>query len=91
MLLTINWPRKFRHRGYPTKDMTCQWKFSGDRQDMSLRVDRVQTGDIVHDEPAELRFLLPIDAPPASVSLASRVRDLTYITPKERGRAKPIH
>ena len=71
--------------GLSDQDITCRWKFSGDRQDMSLKVDCVQTGDIVHDDPAELRFLLPVDAPPASVSLASRVRDLTYITAEREG------
>ena len=77
--------------GLTDQDINCRWEFSGDRQDMSLKVKRVQAGDIVHDDPAELRFLLPVDAVPASVSLASRVRDLTYITLKERGRGKRIH
>ena len=71
--------------GLADQDMACRWKFSGDRQDMSARVNRVQTGNIVHDDPAELRFLLPVDAAPASVSLASRVRDLTYITAEREG------
>ena len=71
--------------GLINQDIDCRWKFSGDRQDMSLRVDRVETGDIVHDNPAELRFLLPVDAPLASISLASQVRDLTYITAEREG------
>ena len=71
--------------GLTDQEITCRWKFSGDRQDMSLRVNSVQTGGIVHDDPAELRFLLPVDAAPASVSLASRVRDLTYITAEREG------
>ena len=71
--------------GLTDQDINCRWEFSGDRQDMSLKVNRVQAGDIVHDDPAELRFLLPVDAVPASVSLASRVRDLTYITAEREG------
>ena len=71
--------------GLTDQDITCRWKFSGDRQDMSLKVDRVETGDIVHDNPAELQFLLPVDAALASVSLVSRVRDLTYITAEREG------
>ena len=71
--------------GLTDQDINCRWEFSGDRQDMSLKVKRVQAGDIVHDDPAELRFLLPVDAVPASVSLASRVRDLTYITAEREG------
>ena len=71
--------------GLIDQDITCRWKFSGERQDMSLKVNRVETGDIVYNNPAELRFLLPVDAAPASISLASRVRDLTYITAEREG------
>ena len=71
--------------GLTDQDITCRWKFSGDRQDMSLEVNRVETGDIVHDDPAELQFLLPVDAALASVSLVSRVRDFTYITAEREG------
>ena len=71
--------------GLTDQNINCRWEFYGDRQDMSLKVNRVQAGDIVHDDPAELRFLLPVDAVPSSVSLANRVRDLTYITAEREG------
>ena len=71
--------------GLSDQDTDCRWKFSGDRQDMSLEVTCVETEGIEYDDPAELRFLLPVDSALAPVSLASRVRDLTYITAEREG------
>ena len=71
--------------GLMDQEIDCRWKFSGDRQDMSLKVDRVVVGDIVRNNPAELRFLLPVDAALPPFSLVSRMRDLTYITAEREG------
>ena len=71
--------------GLIDQEIACRWKFSGDRQDMSLKVDRVVMGDIVRKNPAELRFLLPVDSALPPFSLVSRVRDLTYITAEREG------
>ena len=64
---------------------SCRWSFTGDRQDMSLQVDQVQVGDSEHTNPDELHYLLPTDAAEATISLAGRVRDLTYITAEREG------
>ena len=71
--------------GLVDQDTNCRWTFSGDRQDMSLRVDHVETGNYTWDNPVELRFLLPVDAALAGVSLVGRVKDLTYITAEREG------
>ena len=63
----------------------CKWMFLGDRQDMSLAVNRVEMMDVVHDVPMELRYLLPIEAEAETVALASQVKDLTYITAEREG------
>ena len=71
--------------GLIDQEINCRWKFSGDRQDMSLKVDRVVMGGIVRNNPAELRFLLPVDAALPPFSLVNRMRDLTYITAEREG------
>lgn len=64
---------------------SCRWSFTGDRPDMSLQVDRVQVGVAEHTNPEELHYLLPTDADDATISLAGRIRDLTYITAEREG------
>ena len=64
---------------------SCLWSFSGDRQDMSLQTTHVESGELRRDQPAMLRYLLPTDADGDSVSLAQRVKDLTYITAERDG------
>ena len=66
-------------------DAKCGWSFVGDRQDMSLEVDRVIVGSARTDNPTILRYLLPTDSDDATKSLAIRVRDLTYITAEREG------
>ena len=64
---------------------SCRWSFAGDREDMSLQVDHVTVGsDRTHD-PASLRYLLPTDSGDGALSLAIRVRNLTYITAEREG------
>ena len=71
--------------GLVDDDTNCHWSFTGDRQDMSLQVNRVQTGDTRHDNPDTLHYLLPTDADDAAVSLTDRVRGLTYISAEREG------
>ena len=52
---------------------------------MSLEVSRVEVGGDTKENPATLRYLLPIDVDEAAKSLASKVRDLTYITAEREG------
>ena len=64
---------------------SCRWSFAGDREDMSMQVDHVTVGsDRTHD-PASLRYLLPTDSGDGALSLAIRVRNLTYITAEREG------
>ena len=63
----------------------CRWQFSGDRQDMSLRVDLVESANNTSTNPPALRFLMPVDAALSDVSLTKQVRDLTYITAEREG------
>ncbi|MXY45031.1 MAG: DUF3696 domain-containing protein [Dehalococcoidia bacterium] len=71
--------------GLRDQDMDYRWRFSGDRQDMSLEVNLVKTGNSVRENPTELRFLLPVDARFSHVSLVNRIRNLTYITAEREG------
>ena len=66
-------------------DTSCHWTFAGGRQDMSLEVARVEVGGKTKDNPAALRYLLPTDVDEAAKLLATRVRDLTYITAEREG------
>ena len=80
----VNGTRRF-DIGLLDDDTSCHWSFTGDRQDMSLQVSRVEAGDAKHDNPATLRYLLPTDADEVTNSLVGRVRDLTYITAEREG------
>ena len=66
-------------------ESSCGWAFVGDRRDMSLEVGRVRVGSEAADNPSELHYLLPVDVSESTRSLASRVRDLTYITAEREG------
>ena len=63
----------------------CQWSFTGDRRDMSLAVSYVEFENNTFDNPTTLRYLVPSDADDAVKLLASRIRDLTYITAGREG------
>ena len=80
----MNGARRF-DIGLMDESISCHWSFTGDRQDMSMQVNRVQVGDARRDNPDTLHYLLPPDADDATVSLASYVRNLTYITAEREG------
>ena len=80
----VNGSRRF-DIGLSDQGISCNWSFAGDRQDMSLQVCHVRIGDNVYDNPQSLHYLLPTDADNAAVSLASRIRNLTYITAEREG------
>lgn len=71
--------------GLRDNDLDCRWRFSGTRQDMSLEVDQIETGNTVHVNPTELRFLLPVGAQFNDVPLANQIKNLTYITAEREG------
>lgn len=71
--------------GLSNDDTSCNWAFTGDRRDMSLQVSKVTIqGEVMHDLET-LRYLLPVDSGENAMSLAGRIRDLTYITAEREG------
>ena len=65
--------------------VNCQWSFQGNRSDMSLEVETVDVDGDVFRYPRNLQFLLPRSAGQSAMSLANRIRDLTYITAEREG------
>ncbi len=80
----VNGTRRF-DIGLMDESAICRWSFTGDRQDMSMQVNRVQIGDARYDNPDTLHYLLPADADDAIISLISQIRNLTYITAEREG------
>ena len=66
-------------------DLAYSWTFSGERSEMSMSVDRVTIGKLLHEHPNVLRYLLPIEVEDSSLSLAHCLRGLTYITAERVG------
>ena len=71
--------------GLVDEDTSCHWLFRGDRQDMSLQVNRVTINGKVTDIPGTLHYLMPAGADEPALSLAGLVWDLTYITAEREG------
>lgn len=71
--------------GIAVGNMTCHWAFAGERSEMSMSVDRVAIGKSLHKHPKELRYLLPLKSNKTTLSLASCLRGLTYITAERVG------
>ena len=71
--------------GVISDETTCRWSFVGDRQDMSLKVGRVEVNDELTDNPDALHYLLPVDANEFVLSLVNAIRGLTYITAEREG------
>lgn len=62
------------------------WVFTGgDRKEMSMQVESVLEGSFPNVKPKALRFLLPRTQNEGTLSLASRIRGLTYITAERVG------
>ena len=68
-------------------DTTYEWSFAGDRDEMSMGVDRVRIDGRSEEHPDALRDLLPVafDGHRGTASLASRLRRLTYLTAERLG------
>lgn len=67
-------------------ELSCHWTFSGERNEMSMAVERVTVGGVVTNEmPESLRYLLPPAVDGTTMSLADRLRRLTYITAERVG------
>ena len=71
--------------GITFDDVACHWMFEGERRAMSLQVRRVSVNSDVVDDPKVLRHLLPLNGDGRSLSLARRIRGLTYITAERVG------
>ena len=56
------------------------WTFKSERQDMSMEVQSVSVNGQTHNQPQELRHLLPHRKAEFAESLTRRLRGLTYIT-----------
>ena len=73
--------------GLMDDENTCGWTFEGGRRDMSMVVQQVSVNGRTVEAPQSLRYLLPPDEESVApvVSLARRLRDLTYITAERVG------
>ena len=63
------------------------WDFSGERDEMSMAVERVRVDGAGEEHPDALRDLLPVayDEPQGADPLTSRLRRLTYLTAERLG------
>ena len=71
--------------GLRNDDTNYLWTFTGDRQDMSLQIGKVEVNGDVTCNPDTLHYLLPVNVDEPVLSLAKQVRDLTYITAEREG------
>lgn len=63
-------------------EKTYSWEFTGDRAELSMKVQRVIVDKEVNERPEALRYLLP---PTINTSFANRLKNLTYITAERIG------
>lgn len=68
-----------------TLETSVRWLFTGDRDEMSMSVESVRVGRQTFSTPDPLRHLLPVEAYSDAALLASKLRDLTYITAERVG------
>jgi len=67
-------------------DQIFRWVFSGERSEMSLAIESIETIGTLSKKPEQLQYLLPSNSNSDSVaSLANCVRNLTYITAERIG------
>lgn len=71
--------------GIADENFNYLWTFAGERSEMSMVVDSVVIDDGTVENPETLRFLLPFDCDEKALSLADRLRGLTYITAERVG------
>lgn len=66
-------------------EQTYNWTFTGERSEMSMAVERVVVGGAMDKKPDVLRYLVPPEMDGSVISLANRLRSLTYITAERVG------
>ena len=68
-------------------EATYEWDFVGERDEMSMAVERVQANGSSEEHPDALRDLLPVafDDHRGAASLANRLHRLTYLTAERLG------
>jgi predicted ATPase len=71
--------------GVTDQETTCHWSFVGERGELSMALDQVKLGRTLTRAPKALRYLLPLKASKGPLSLARRLRTLTYLTAERIG------
>ena len=71
--------------GLEDDEARCRWAFDGERAEMSMVVTKMAVDGTTLENPDRLRYLLPPDADDGAISLAKRLRGLTYITAERVG------
>jgi predicted ATPase len=71
--------------GIADGDLTYHWAFVGERDEMSMAVDRITIDLATSEKPKVLRYLLPPATENDNSSLANRLRRLTYLTAERVG------
>lgn len=66
-------------------DLSFEWTFTGERSEMSMAAGHVVVGGATYKEPEVLRYLMPPEVDDSAISLANRLRSLTYITAERVG------
>ncbi len=66
-------------------ETSFRWKFTGERNELSLSTDMVTVGEKITKNPKLLHYLLPPKEDQITSSLANRLRRLTYITAERLG------
>jgi predicted ATPase len=77
--------RRHLEIGLVESGSTLRWLFHGGREEMSMAVQCVKIDRSDFGEPPALWHLLPFDQHETNLSLAMRLRDLTYITAERVG------
>lgn len=67
------------------KGKSYQWRFTGERNEMSMSVDDVSVNGHSVNSPGTLRYLLPHDIDESGRTFAERLLRLTYITAERVG------
>ena len=69
--------------GLAHADGECQWRFRGERKEMSMAVSAVRVNGERFDSPESLRHLMPVGV--ADQGVAERIAGLTYLTAERTG------
>lgn len=77
--------RKNFEIGLSTTEDSYKWKFSGEREEMSLAIDSVNVNGSILANPEKLHFLLPDDNSEASKDMSERLYSMTYISAERIG------